>query len=62
MTQVILTIEFGDDKRAALRMYAHFVGAKEDELANPEKGFMFSGVCIPNMFTLMRPAHIDVKL
>ena len=59
-TKLTLTIDFGDDKQGALRAYAHFIGVSEHELVNTFPGSSFSGAAVPNLSTLLRPAHVRV--
>jgi hypothetical protein len=58
---LVLTINFGDDFEGALRTYASLIDVPREELGNVDPGFVFSGACVPSLFTLMRPAHVEVK-
>ena len=60
----LLTIEvdFGDDREGALRMFAHMIGVNRQELYHTEPGFRFSGAAVPNLFTLLRPASVDLRV
>jgi len=58
---LVLEIDLGNDREWALGMYAHFIGVDKRTLYNIESGFTFSGACVPNLFTLMRPASVTLK-
>lgn len=59
--ELVLTIDFGDDREGVKRAFAHLIGVNPQELYEAVPGLTFSGTAIPNLFTLLRPANVKIQ-